>query len=508
MKITLRIWILIVVLCLAILAINPTGYFTQGVQINDIAVNSSSDLAGITKGEVIKSIDGQEIKTIEEFSLAVSELDLLDLNETTRINVVTDKSDYVFLTTNNLGITVSEVPSTSLKAGLDLQGGARALVRPERKLSTREMQDLLEVIRNRLNVYGITDVTIRESTDLSGNRYVLVEMAGATTTELRDLIGEQGKFEAKIGNETVFIGGERDITFVCRNDASCAAVRQCDPSNEGYVCKFEFSVHLSEVAASRFANVTSELRENVTQAGANYLDKNIDFYLDDKLVDSLLIASDLKGKEATRVAVSGPGFGDTQAQAYQNAEVNMKKLQTVLITGSLPFKLEIVKLDSISPLLGKEFTTNIFIAALAAAIAVSIIILLRYKKAAIILPTMITVFSEIMIVLGIAALIRWNLDLASIAGIIAAIGTGVDDQILMIDESRGSKEYSIKERIKRAFRIILGAYITSTVALLPLWWAGAGLLRGFAFTTLIGITIGVFITRPAFGDMIRQIIKD
>jgi preprotein translocase subunit SecD len=279
------------------------------------------------------------------------------------------------------------------------------------------------------------------------------------------------------------------------------------PIEGGYYCKFDFSISISEQAASRFANATAGLAENVT-SGGRYLEKNIDFYLDDNLVDSLLISADLKGKETTQVAVSGPGYGANEAEAYGEAELNMRQLQTVLITGSLPFKLEIVKLDSISPLLGREFTQNIFIAAIAAAIAVGLIIFLRYRKGIIILPVMITVLSEIMIVLGIAALIRWNLDLASIAGIIAAIGTGVDDQILMVDESRGSKEYSIKERIKRAFRIILGAYVTSAVALLPLWWAGAGLLRGFAFTTLIGITIGVFITRPAFGDMIKQIIKD
>jgi len=38
-----------------------------------------------------------------------------------------------------------------------------------------------------------------------------------------------------------------------------------------------------------------------------------------------------------------------------------------------------------------------------------------------------------------------------------------------------------------------------------LFWAGAGLLRGFAFTTIIGVTVGILITRPAFADMIRKI---
>ena len=104
-----------------------------------------------------------------------------------------------------------------------------------------------------------------------------------------------------------------------------------------------------------------------------------------------------------------------------------------------------------------------------------------------------------------AALIGWNLDLLSIAGVLATIGTGIDQQIIIIDESKSSRELSLRERLKRAFGIILGAYFTALVSLLPLLWAGAGLLKGFAITTLIGITAGILITRPAFTDMIKLI---
>ena len=115
-------------------------------------------------------------------------------------------------------------------------------------------------------------------------------------------------------------------------------------------------------------------------------------------------------------------------------------------------------------------------------------------------------FSEIIIILGIASLINWNLDLASIAGILATIGTGFDDQIVILDESMNKRtSLSLKERIKKAFAIIMGAYATVFVSLLPLMWAGAGLLKGFAITTIIGISIGVFITRPAFSEIVRRI---
>src|SRR3989338_9132830 len=99
----------------------------------------------------------------------------------------------------------------------------------------------------------------------------------------------------------------------------------------------------------------------------------------------------------------------------------------------------------------------------------------------------LTMFSEAFITLGVAALLKWNLDASSIAGIIAGMGTGVNDQIIIIDESKSGEKAGVKERIKRALFIIMGAFFTIVAAMLPLFWAGAGMLRGFAFTTIIGI---------------------
>lgn len=474
-----------------------------------ISVYGKAKEAGLKEGMIIEKIN--------DFSLNDYSFEEIKekLEPRARITIFTNKNDekkggYDFLTTKDVGIVVSSVEPTRIKKGLDLEGGARALVKPERPLTQQEMSNLLETVRYRLNVYGLTDVNVKDVADMQGNHYMLVELAGATPSELQDLIAKQGKFEAKIANETVFIGGHNDITFVCRNDASCARIEQCTETSEGQaICRFQFEVHLSEAAAQKHANITSKLSESLKE-GKSYLNETLDLYLDDKPVDSLLISADLKGKVTTSVAVSGSGIGKTKLEAYNDAEANMKKLQTILITGSLPFKLEIIKLDSISPTLGKEFTRNVLIAAIVVFIAVCLVIYISYRKFSLFIPIVITMFSEAFLTLFIAVIIHWNLDLASIAGIIAAIGTGVDDQIVMIDESESktSKQYSMKERIKRAFFIIMGAYATTVVSLLPLWWAGAGLLRGFAVTTLIGITIGVFITRPAFADILNLIIKD
>src|SRR3989344_9655601 len=113
-------------------------------------------------------------------------------------------------------------------------------------------------------------------------------------------------------------------------------------------------------------------------------------------------------------------------------------------------KLEIVKLDTISPFLGEQFTKSLMLLALFVFIAVSITILFKYRKIKLTLAVILTMFSEVFLTLGIAALIRWNLDAPSIAGIIAGIGTGVNDQIVIIDESVSQKTIGVKERVRRA----------------------------------------------------------
>jgi len=576
MKLTLKMWFLIFVLIAALIAINPTGYFKEGVLVKSVVSDSSASISGLTSGSIINSINEDKISNLNDYNNIISEISKgfqpadwtikasgkefryssltldfeinnnltiisagetaknsslmenmvlesinneivknlddfdsikLSLEPKTKLTLNTNKGEFIFLA-SSIDFTVSEIPKTNIKMGLDLQGGAKALVKPERKLSQSEMNDLITISKERFNVYGIADIVIRPATDLSGNNYMLVEVAGATPAELKELIGKQGKFDAKIGNDTVFIGGKKHITSVCRNDATCAGIKECGKSSEGYACQFQFTIYLSQEAAETQANITSTLQINTTSSGNKILSKNLDLYLDDKLVDTLQIDSDLKGKVATQISINGPGVGATELDAFQNAEANMKKLQTVLITGSLPFKLEIVKLDSISPLLGNEFFTNIAYAAIAALLAVGLIVFIRYKKLMYTIPVIITVSLEIFVILGFASLIKWNLDLASIAGIIAAIGTGVDDQIVIIDESKSKAQYSIKEKIKRAFKIIIGAFATSLVSLVPLWWAGAGIMRGFALTTIAGICIGVLITRPAFADVINQITKE
>jgi preprotein translocase subunit SecD len=507
MKLGFKIWLLIVIFFLSLLSIfgMPMKFTETGVVVTNIDSNNTLFEQGLRQGQVIISINGEKIKNIGDYSKIISST--YHSQKEIKTIIQTREEEYIIFGKEFPEMIVAEIPKSNIKLGLDLAGGSRALIKAENKsLNSEEINDLVDVTSNRLNAFGLTDLKVMPISDLAGNHFMLIEIAGATPKDLKKLVSEQGKFEAKIGNETVFEGGNRDVASVGR-DAQNARIESCGQADSGYACRFSFSITLSGDAAKKHAEITDKLDINTTDQGS-YLSQKLDLILDDKLVDSLLIGEGLKGRVETRISISGSGSGATEEEAYDNAKEEMKQLQTILMTGSLPYKLEIVKLDTISPLLGEEFVNTILLAGLVAILVVAIIIFIRYRNWKSSMALVVTTVSEVVIILGIASMIQWNIDLPGIAGILATLGTGIDDLIIILDESTHGTILSLKQRLKRAFTIIMGAYFTSLVSLLPLMWAGAGLLKGFAITTIIGISVGVFITRPAFSDMIRRWKKD
>jgi len=506
MKLTWKIWLMLIILVSSIfMIVNFQGLISSGVVVSSIDLNSTAAISGLVKGDIITAVNNNKVQNIQDYSNEITSLFETSSGET-KIVLDTKSGQFAFFSETIPEITVKKISKTNIKTGLDLQGGARALVKPEKELTDSELSDLIAVTTERLNVYGISDVTVRPVKDLQGKTFMLIEIAGATPRDIENLISQQGKFEARISNETVFSGGSKDITYVCRNDANCAGVSQCSQTSSGWFCNYQFVIHLSAESAQRHADITGEL--GLDPANPGYLDQSIEFYVDDSFTTSLFISEGLRGLQTTQIQISGSGQGSDRNAAFDDAEESMKQMQTILITGSLPYKLEIQKLDTISPVLGQKFTNTILLTAIVALIAVSIVVFLRYRNFKASLALLFTGFSEIIILLGIASAIQWNLDLPSIVGILVMIGTGVDQQIILLDESLAKRSGSIKQKLRWGLYIIMAAYFTTFFSLLPLWWAGAGLLRGFMVTTLIGLTVGVFITRPAFADMLRILDRD
>src|SRR3989344_4575085 len=206
-KIGIRVWILVIFLALALLAISPN--FKKGIVIESVEKNSSAFDEGLRAGMIILAVNDAPIKTFEDYT--------------------------------------GEIESVLEQTG------------DKKKIIIQTEEDVIAIMNERLNVYGIKDIAIRPVKDLNGDNFILVEIAGATPDDIAGLLAQQGKFEAKIGNVSVFKSDEGDITNVCKNDARCSGVRQCDLYQEGYFCTFDFSISLSPEAAQKHADVTKNV---------------------------------------------------------------------------------------------------------------------------------------------------------------------------------------------------------------------------------------------------------
>lgn len=560
-----RVIVFLIFVFLAIVAIHPS-FGVEGVAIRNVLMNSSASDAGIfspkassnpMSREVITMVDNIPVRDMSDWERVVADMkpnrtytihtgngpksfyrittrfkteerpsgrminmteevvkefkvngSLVNrtVNQTVRVN----ETRTVYLGMEDMGLRVYEAPTNNLRKGLDIQGGTRVLLQPETKITSEEMGLLIDSLKERLNVFGLSDVVVREASDLSGNQYVLVEIAGANEEEVKELLAKQGKFEARIANQTVFRGGS-DITYVCRT-AQCSGLDSragCGQTQGGYACRFQFAISLNPDAAQRQADATRGIP--VTGAGTDrYLSEPIVLFLDNKEVDRLNIAEELRGRPVTDISISGSGIGKTQSEAVATSLENMRRLQTILITGSLPVKLNVVQTSNISPVVGEAFLKNSILVGLLAILAVSLVILIRYRRWDVSLPILMTCAGEVALILGFAAIVGWNLDMAAIAGIIVSIGTGVDHQIVIADETlHGEKErLDWKRRLKAAMFIIISAYVTVCAAMVPLLFGGAGLLKGFALVTIAGFSFGVFISRPAFAAIVEILVGE
>jgi len=208
-----KIWLLIICILGSLLAIFPLD-FSNGLEITNVDLESEAFLQGLRPGMKITNINGQLITNLDDYRNSLIKFPTIDPE---KLSITTDQGTFILFINNTPEISVKEIPKHRIKTGLDLSGGARALIKAEGKdLTNSELNDLISVTEERLNVYGLNDVQIKSVRDLSGNNFMLVEIAGSTPEELETLIGQQGKFEAKIGNDTVFEGGEKDITYVAR----------------------------------------------------------------------------------------------------------------------------------------------------------------------------------------------------------------------------------------------------------------------------------------------------
>jgi preprotein translocase subunit SecD len=217
------------------------------------------------------------------------------------------------------------------------------------------------------------------------------------------------------------------------------------------------------------------------------------------------IMESIAGREEREVEITGTRTTESEATREANDLKN-------ILSQRLTAKTAITSTSFIPPRLGREFSEEVQRAALAAVIAISVVLFVRYRDPTIVLLILATMGCELVLTIGAASAVRQTIGMAEIGGILAVIGTGVEHQIIITDEVvRGKiQEYrprGIRGRVGRAFLTILTAALTTVAAMIMLFFVGFGAMKGFAIVTILGVLIAVVITRPAYGEIINEVFR-
>ena len=260
--------------------------------------------------------------------------------------------------------------------------------------------------------------------------------------------------------------------------------------------------------SEKFAAATAEL---------NNTDTPISIWMDNTMISAPRVNSVISNGQAQ---ISGSFTAETAT-----------KLANQINSGALPFKMETKSFRTISPTMGEGSLDAILLAALIAFCFIAVYMIILYR-----LPGAVAVIALCGQVAGsLAAITGWfgfsngsTLTIPGIAGIILAVGMGVDANIItgerIKEELRTGKslDASIKIAYKKAFSAILDGNITNVIIAIILMGAfgvpdsffskilnktiffafGAtaeGVVYSFGFTLLAGVIcnfiFGVFASR-------------
>ncbi|VVB57068.1 Protein-export membrane protein SecD [uncultured archaeon] len=204
-------------------------------------------------------------------------------------------------------------------------------------------------------------------------------------------------------------------------------------------------------------------------------------------------------------SITGPAEGTGSARA---ADANRKgrEMVAVLKGGALPVGISLGSTEQVPAPLGAEFLRLSVIGAIFAMLCISAMVALRYRTLKVVLPIIFISISEVIIIVAIIG--SFSIDLAAMAGIISAIGVSVDAQIVVTDEILKKEAHEDhQERLKKAFDIIMVDAAVAICAMLPLLFSGLVQIIGFATTTILGYLLGVIITRPAYGVIVKHLVE-
>ncbi|MGH9385981.1 MAG: protein translocase subunit SecF [Vicinamibacterales bacterium] len=164
-------------------------------------------------------------------------------------------------------------------------------------------------------------------------------------------------------------------------------------------------------------------------------------------------------------------------------------------------KFEVISRELVGPVIGRDLQLKGIYATLASIVGITIYIGLRFRFAFAI-GAIAATLHDILVTIAFLSFFEYDLSLNVVAALLTITGYSVNDTIVIFDRVRENlrtkKREALEQVVNRSVNQTLSRTIitagTTFFAVLSLYLFGGEVLRGFAFTMLVGIVTGTYST--------------
>jgi preprotein translocase subunit SecD len=407
------------------------------------------------------------------------------------INVrITDPNQYgaaIKLLSNQLGEVIPGIGKDVNVAAQADQHIQISFVSQAAKVAAEDaVTQSIEKIRKRIDALGATNPSITRQ----GANRIVIEAPGESDPErLKAVIGKTAKLTFQLVDSTI---APEDLK-AGRIPPDDEVLPSDDHYQEAYVVKRRAMVSgemLTNAAASHDENGAPDIAfafngqgsQRFGETTAENVGKPFAIVLDKRIMSAPVIRGPIPG-----------GSGEITGSF---TEESAHDLALMLKSGALPAPLNMIEQHTVGAELGADAVKAGQISVLVGAALIFAFILLAYGLfggfAAVAL-----VINGLMIV-GIMSLFHATLTLPGVAGLVLTLAVAVDANVLIYERMRdevrsGRPAMSAADAgFKRALTTIIDANVTTVVAAVIMFNLGAGPVKGFALTLLIGVLTSVF----------------
>ena len=183
----------------------------------------------------------------------------------------------------------------------------------------------------------------------------------------------------------------------------------------------------------------------------------------------------------------------------QKNNQRLKLLTSTLEDSFSQKRAEIRRVDSIGPQIGKELRQKGILAVLYSLLMILIYLGLRFdiKYAP---SAVVCLFHDAIITMSVFSLFGFEVNVQTLAAILAIIGYSLNDTIVTFDRIRENQtlqnkkpfEWICNRSINEVLSRTLLTSVTTLIAIISMWIFADGVIKDFAFTLGLGVIIGTY----------------